>query len=133
MRAIFPVLLLMGVALSAGPADSDPVGPRLFYLDIGGGRVLSARPDGSDPKVLLTGHKTSPDGIVVDADARHVYWSNMGVASADDGSIERMDLDGRNVTTIVPAGGTFTAKQLKLDSKHRKLYWSDREGMRVMR
>jgi len=31
------------------------------------------------------------------------------------------------------AGGTFTPKQLKLDRKNGKLYWSDREGMRVMR
>ena len=43
------------------------------------------------------------------------------------------DLDGGNLTTIVPAGGAFTPKQLKLDAVHRKLYWSDREGMRVMR
>ena len=48
-------------------------------------------------------------------------------------AIERADLDGGNLTTVVPAGGTFTPKQLKLDPVHRKLYWSDREGMRVMR
>jgi hypothetical protein len=34
---------------------------------------------------------------------------------------------------IVPEGGTFTPKQLHLDKKNGKLYWSDREGMRVMR
>jgi hypothetical protein len=33
----------------------------------------------------------------------------------------------------VPEGATFAPKQLQLDKKHRKLYWSDREGMRVMR
>src|SRR5215831_13223924 len=35
--------------------------------------------------------------------------------------------------TIVPPGGTFTPKQLQMDKKNRKLYWCDREGMRVMR
>jgi len=35
--------------------------------------------------------------------------------------------------TIVPQGGTFTPKQLQLEKKSRKLYWCDREGMRVMR
>ncbi|HTN71759.1 MAG TPA: 3-hydroxyacyl-CoA dehydrogenase, partial [Methylomirabilota bacterium] len=30
-------------------------------------------------------------------------------------------------------GGTFTPKQLHLDSQNKKLYWCDREGMRVMR
>src|SRR4029077_9085827 len=33
----------------------------------------------------------------------------------------------------VPAGGTFTPKQLKVDKKNGKLYWADREGMRIMR
>jgi hypothetical protein len=57
----------------------------------------------------------------------------MGNPSANDGSIDRCDLDGGNVTTIVPTGGTFTPKQLQLDKKNGKVYWSDREGMRVMR
>ena len=33
----------------------------------------------------------------------------------------------------MPSGGTFTPKQLHLDTANGKLYWSDREGMRVMR
>ena len=57
----------------------------------------------------------------------------MGDPKANDGSIERADLDGRNRKTIVPQGGTFTPKQLQLEKKSRKLYWCDREGMRVMR
>jgi hypothetical protein len=57
----------------------------------------------------------------------------MGNPSANDGSIFRSDLDGTNVTTIVPSGGTFTPKQMQLDKKNGKLYWCDREGMRVMR
>jgi hypothetical protein len=63
-----------------------------------------------------------PDGIVVDPVAGHIYWTNMGVPSLNDGTVERADLDGRNRKTIVAEGG-----------KNRKLYWSDREGMRVMR
>jgi len=57
----------------------------------------------------------------------------MGNPKANDGTIDRADLDGKNVTNIVPPGATFTPKQLQLDAKNRKLYWSDREGMRVMR
>jgi hypothetical protein len=34
---------------------------------------------------------------------------------------------------IVSPGGTFTPKQIHLDKKDGKLYWCDREGMRVMR
>jgi hypothetical protein len=57
----------------------------------------------------------------------------MGNPNANDGSIERADFDGNNVGHIVRSGSTFTPKQLQLDRNNRKLYWSDREGMRIMR
>ena len=107
-------------------------GGRLFVLDLSGGRVLAVNPDGSDKKVLVTGCRL-PDGLVVDPEAGHIYWTNMGVPNLNDGSIERVDLDGGNRRTIVPEGGTHTPKQLHLDKRNGKLYWSDREGMRVMR
>ncbi len=107
--------------------------PRLFFLSASSGEVFSANPDGSDLKVLVSEGRRLPDGIVVDTEAGHLYWTNMGNPSANDGSIERSDLDGNQVTQIVPPGGTFTPKQLQLDEKNRKLYWCDREGMRVMR
>ena len=106
---------------------------RLFFLDLGGGRLLSANPDGSGLKTIVSEGRKLPDGVVVDVAAGHIYWTNMGNPSANDGSIDRSDLDGGNITTIVPAGGTFTPKQLQLDKKNGKVYWSDREGMRVMR
>ena len=45
----------------------------------------------------------------------------------------RSDLNGKNMLTIVPSGGTFTPNRLQLEKRTGKLYWSDREGMRVMR
>src|SRR5260370_3880956 len=105
---------------------------RLFVLDVSGGRILSMSPDGSNRTVIVTGCR-HPDGIVVDAEAGHIYWTDMGVPNLNDGSIERADVDGRHRKTIVPEGGTFTPKQIHLEKKTGKLYWSDREGMRVMR
>jgi hypothetical protein len=55
------------------------------------------------------------------------------VPNLNDSSIERTDLDGGNRKVIVPQGVTFTPKQLHLEKRSGKLYWSDREGMRVMR
>jgi DNA-binding beta-propeller fold protein YncE len=105
---------------------------RLFLLDLSGDRVVSLNPDGSDRKVIVTECRY-PDGAAVDVAAGHIYWTNMGNPAADDGSIERADLDGRNRQTIVPEGGTFTPKQLQLEKTSGKLYWCDREGMRLMR
>jgi DNA-binding beta-propeller fold protein YncE len=106
---------------------------RLFFLDVAGGRVLSANPDGSDLKTIVEEGRKIPDGLVVDSAAGHMYWTNMGNPKANDGSILRSDLDGKNLTTVVPPGGTFTPKQLQLEKESGKLYWCDREGMRVMR
>jgi len=105
----------------------------LFFLSASTGEVFSANPDGADLKVIVSEGRRLPDGIVVDSRAGHLYWTNMGNPTANDGSIERADFDGKDVTQIVPPGETFTPKQLQLDEKNRKLYWCDREGMRVMR
>ena len=105
---------------------------RLFLLEMSGDRIHSMKPDGSDRHIIVTGCHL-PDGIVVDAEAGHIYWTNMGVPDLDDGSIERANLDGGDRRVIVPQGLTHTPKQIHLDRDNGKLYWCDREGMRVMR
>jgi hypothetical protein len=124
----------MTVLQAATPtrASTAKAAGRLFLLDIAAGQVLSINPDGSGKKVLAS-DVPLPDGIVVDVEAGHIYWTNMVVPSKNNGYIERADLDGANRKTIVPPGVTFTPKQLHLEKASGKLYWSDREGMRVMR
>src|SRR5258708_10814213 len=119
--------------LSVSRNEGNGVVARIFFLDLGAGRVLSANPDGSDLQTLVSEGRKLPDGLAVDVAAGHLYWTNMGNPKANDGSIFRSDLDGRNMTTIVAPGGTFTPKQLQIDKPNGKLYWCDREGMRVMR
>lgn len=105
---------------------------RLFLLELSGGRIHALNADGSGGKVIVSDCQL-PDGIAVDTEAGHIYWTNMGVPNLPDGSIERADLDGANRTIVVPQGRTHTPKQLQLDKKGGKLYWCDREGMKVMR
>src|SRR6185312_4341213 len=79
--------------------DRATVG-RLFLLDLSDNRVVSLNPDGSDRKVIVTECRY-PDGIAVDVAAGHIYWTNMGNPKANDGSIERANLDGSNIETLV--------------------------------
>ena len=116
----------------AREASSKHAIGRLFVLDLSGNQIFTVNPDGSDKKVIVTDCHL-PDGIVVDVEAGHIYWTSMGNLKLNDGTIERADLDGQNRKTIIPKGGTFTPKQLHLDKENRKLNWCDREGMRVMR
>ncbi len=69
----------------------------------------------------------------MDVEGGFIYWTDMGHPPDNDGAIERADLDGSNRKSIVPPGGTHTPKQMQLEPVRRTLYWSDREGMRVMR
>src|SRR5438034_11268906 len=97
------------------PSSAKSVG-RLYFLEASGGRVHSVNTDGSDGKVIVTECRV-PDGIVVDVEAGHIYWTNMGIPSSNDGSIERADLDGKNRVTIISEGKTFTPKQLHFEKK----------------
>ena len=117
---------------SIKPSDAKALPARIMFLDISGGRIVSAKPDGTESRTIITGCRM-PDGIAIDIGARHIYWTEMGRLKKNDGSIERADFNGQNRTIIVPRGETFTPKQIQLDLMNRKIYWCDREGMRVMR
>ena len=120
-------------ATKSRPASSGKATvERLFVLELNAGRIHTMKTDGTDKKIIVTDCRL-PDGIAVDNQAGHIYWTNMGVPSANDGSIERADLDGGNRKVIVPFGKTHTPKQIHLDKENGRLYWCDREGMRVMR
>jgi len=121
----------------SGATDSSAGGasgaaPTLFWLDVGG-QVLRSDVQNFAVKTLVASAGQGPDGIAVDLDAGYIYWTNMGVPANDDGALRRSNLDGTGVKVLIPAGGTHTPKQLKLVPEQKKLYWSDREGMRVMR
>jgi len=113
---------------------------RIVLLNISSpSHMLTMAPDGSDVRTLIPDVGVAPDGVGIDPVRGHIFWTYMGTSHdgedylANDGSIERIDLDGGNRVVIIPEGGTFTPKQLQVDSVRGLIYWCDREGMRVMR
>lgn len=129
-----------GAPATDGTTGSGATGGRaslghltLYYLDVTEDQVMALDAEGGPPEVLVEGEGEGPDGIAVDAEAGHLYWTNMGNPAEDDGFILRSNVDGSDVTTIVEPGDTFTPKQIKIDAEAGKLYWGDREGMQVMR
>jgi 3-hydroxyacyl-CoA dehydrogenase len=116
---------------------------RLFILDTdlsqlpdARGSIKSCNTDGSDLKTVIGDMTNLPDGIVMDPDQEYMYWTNMGTSlSSNSGSIERARLDGLDREVIVPQGnlGVHTPKQIALAQSSKKLYWCDREGMKVCR
>jgi len=122
---------IQSITPKIGSAAKTSVGC-LFVIELSGDLIFSMSTDGSNRKTIVTGCRY-PDGLVVDTEAGHIYWTNMGIPSQNDGSIERVDFDGKNRKVIVSPGATFTPKQIHIEKKEGKLYWCDREGMRVMR
>ncbi len=51
--------------------------PRLFVLELNAGRIHSMNTDGSDRKTIVSDCHL-PDGIVVDAEGGHIYWTTAG-------------------------------------------------------
>lgn len=113
---------------------------KLFVLEPGKGQIFTCDEDGQNKQVIQSNLKMVPDGIVIDSANDLVYFTQMGKPNMEeqsaygfDGSVWRMNLDGSNLTCLVEPGGTRTPKQITADFAAGKLYWSDREGMRVMR
>jgi hypothetical protein len=117
---------------AAGTGGAAAGTPTIFFLDVGGA-VMTAAAEDPMPRDLVASAGQGPDGIAVDLAAGHIFWTGMGNPSSDDGFVRRSNLDGSNVVTLVPAGGTYTPKQMRVDPPSGKLYWSDREGMRIQR
>jgi sugar lactone lactonase YvrE len=131
-------------ALGAHPSDSKDektCGPRIFVLDIGlsaakptmhSGSILDCYKDGTIKKVLVR-EQALPDGLAVDPACGRLFWTNMGVPGKTDGAIYSCNLGGEAVRVVVAPGLINTPKQLALDTAANKVYFCDREGLRVYR
>src|SRR6201985_280651 len=100
----------MSEAVKKDSRSASAVVPRLFVLELNAGRIHSMNTDGSDRKTIVSDAHL-PDGIVVVAEAGHIYWTNMATPGLNDESIERADIDGKNRKTIVPLAVTPAPKQ----------------------
>ena len=118
------------MAFAFTPAAAATPTPQVCFLTAS--RVMTMGLDGSGLRTLVSGAADGfNDGIAYDPAGGRLYWTNMGRFSVDDGFIQSVRLDGSGLAMVVPPGGTFTPKQLKIAGG--QLYWSDREGMRVIR
>jgi len=126
---------------SQNGTTSHPEEPRLIVLDIGlsaaspsmnSGSVIEISTDGED-KEILAENQSLPDGVGIDPDTGRVFWTNMGVPGANDGSVVAFDRQSKTIKTIVPQGTVNTPKQLALDTRSNKIYFCDREGLSVYR
>lgn len=118
---ICPAMVILMLAVGGGPVfaagvvywtnkgDDDPSICRGDMDGIGPYEVLLDRNNGLD----------EPRGLGLDVAAGKMYWTDAGT-----GKIQRANLDGTDVTDLVPDGNGFLA-DLELDLDAGKMYWSD--------
>jgi hypothetical protein len=80
------------------------------FLELNAGRIHTVNTDGSDRTTIVSDCHL-PDGIAIDVDVGHIYWTNMGIPNLNDGSVERADL-GRlfRANVEIPAGQTAATR-----------------------
>ncbi|KAF7155536.1 hypothetical protein CNMCM6106_004682 [Aspergillus hiratsukae] len=130
-----------GLYPAAPPAENTTAQPKIIALDIGlsadtpgfnVGQIVELAADGKLQRVLVK-DQALPDGLAIDPTINRMFWTNMGVPGKDDGAVYSANLDGSDIKTLVAPGTTNTPKQLALDLSAQKVYFSDREGLRVFR
>ncbi|KAM0447042.1 hypothetical protein ACHAO4_009022 [Trichoderma viride] len=116
--------------------------PKIIVLDLGlaadvpslssGGQILQLGLDGKIQKVLVSA-TSMPDGIDIDHESGRMFWTSMGAPGNDDGAVYSANVDGTDIRTVLSPGSVNTPKQLALDRESKKVYFSDREGLSVLR
>ncbi|KAM0722108.1 hypothetical protein Q7P37_001549 [Cladosporium fusiforme] len=110
----------------------EPLGNKSLSEIMSSGEILSmTAEDRASKPVALVRNQALPDGI--DVCEGRMFWTNMGNPSKNDGTVQSAKLDGSGVQTVVKAGDVHTPKQLHIDQSTKKLYFCDREGLRVLR
>ncbi|KAJ5375284.1 Dehydrogenase multihelical [Penicillium concentricum] len=130
----------------ATPANPHSAAKDIYLLDVGlGGNAKDVSQVHSNGKILRLNLATQkltpvvvgqnlPDGIDVSLATQRVFWSNMGRSTAGcDGSVWSADLEGGDVTCLIPVGQVHTPKQLAVVESRKQIYFCDREGISVHR
>lgn len=88
--------------------------------------------DGRPLQPLVTG-QDMPDGLDISIPAGKLFWTSMGVPPKNDGAVFSSNLDGSDVKAVVPECSVHARKQITLDHQNSKVYFSDCEGLHVLR
>ena len=111
LEAIFAAGILFGLLLLS------EANAQTYWTESGTGTIKVYR-DG-EVETLVSG-LSNPSGIAVDSVSGKLYWTDRGVNDV----IQRSDIDGANLETLVPSGN-IDAFGIALDVPGGKMYWAD--------
>ena len=98
----------------------------MYWADLGTNKIQRANLDGTNLQDLATGFGR-PVGIALDMTGGKLYWTDRSNPDHKDptsrNSIQRMNLDGTNIETLV-TGGPSVKEAIALDLLGGKMYWA---------
>ena len=138
------------VTRATGLAD-----PRGIALDVGSGKVYwtnlgtynanirtgekiqRANLDGSNVETLVTTGAGVSQSIALDVGSGKMYWTDLGTYNLsarryEDGKIQRANLDGSNVETLITTG-LSEPSGIALDVGSGKMYWTNEITNKIQR
>src|SRR6266540_3644013 len=110
MEEIFGIDVL-GVPLGVAV---DAAGRKMYWTDISYYTIERANLDGSGREVVTHTNPSEPFGIALDVAGGKMYWT-------DSGKIQRANLDGRGMETLVTG---LSGSWIALDVAGGKMYWT---------
>ncbi|KAL1617883.1 hypothetical protein SLS56_010805 [Neofusicoccum ribis] len=123
--------------------SSNTCDPIIFALDAGLSTIQPVRGAGSIVKISANGGVVEkfidgqrlPDGIDICVSSNRIFWTSMGAPGKCDGALYSASLsNGSDIRVVVPPNSIIhTPKQLVVDASSKRLYFCDRQGLRVMR
>ena len=102
----------------------DLAGEKMYWADLGAGKIQRANLDGTGVEDLIAGLE-EPFGIVLDVMAGKIYWADV------EADIQRANLDGSDVENLVTVLQSPTG--LAIDTTAGKLYWTDGGSRKIQR
>ena len=111
-------------------------------LDLAGGKIYwpagfpvgvirRANLNGSGQEDLVTNGMIHPVGLALDLAHGKIYWTDLEGHRDGTGKIQRSNLDGSNVETVL--NGVDEANALAVDAANGKIYWPEAVSQKIQR
>ena len=108
-----------GIGKPVGATTTTASQWKLYWTDLGTGKIQRSNLDGSGVEDLVTTGLDAPNGLALDVAGGKLYWTDGGTDK-----IQRSNLDGSGVEDLVTTG-LATPAGIALDVAGGKMYWAD--------
>ena len=112
----------------------DSTNRQIYWAESETGKIRRADLKGSNVQDIVTG-LAAPRSIALDTVSGKIYWTdqkwNPAIGTVTESTIQRANLNGSNVQTIVT--GLGTAEGIAVSPSAGKVYWTDSETGKIQR